>query len=68
MSRAATNTATSSARRTDSARTRRAAISAGRRGEHRRDHDRDDGPPVVGLGDHVPEFLRRPVKVPTESE
>ena len=36
--------------------------------DHRRDHDRDDGPPVIGLGDHVPEFLRRPVKVPTESE
>ncbi|CAN5302467.1 DEAD/DEAH box helicase [soil metagenome] len=39
-----------------------------RRDEHRRrDHhrDRDDGPPVVGLGDHVPDFLRRPVKVPT---
>ena len=30
----------------------------------RRDHrDRDDGPPVVGLGDHVPSFLLRPVKV-----
>ena len=40
-----------------------------RRDENRhRDHhrDRDDGPPVVGLGDHVPEFLRRPVKVPSE--
>ena len=36
--------------------------------DHRRDHDRDDGPPVIGLGDHVPEFLRRPIKVPTESE
>ena len=31
-----------------------------------RNRDRDDGPPVVGLGDHVPEFLRRPVKVPSE--
>jgi len=29
-------------------------------------HD-DDGRPVTGLGDHVPEFLRRPVKVPSES-
>ena len=39
------------------------------RNEPRRDHrrDRDDGPPVVGLGDHVPEFLRRPTKVPSES-
>ncbi len=34
----------------------------GRRGE------RDDGPPVVGLGDHVPDFLLRPVKVPSESD
>jgi superfamily II DNA/RNA helicase len=33
----------------------------------RRDHD-DDGPTVVGLGDHVPEFLRRAVKIPTDSE
>jgi superfamily II DNA/RNA helicase len=31
--------------------------------DHR--HDRDDGPPVVGLGDHVPDFLRKPVKVPS---
>ncbi len=37
----------------------------GRRDHHR---DRDDGPKVVGLGDHVPEFLRRPVKVPTSSD
>ena len=28
--------------------------------QHRR--DRDDGPPVVGLGDHMPDFLKRPVK------
>jgi superfamily II DNA/RNA helicase len=26
-------------------------------------HDRDDGPPVVGLGDHVPQFLLRPVRI-----
>jgi superfamily II DNA/RNA helicase len=41
-----------------------------RRDEHRREHhrDRDDGPKVIGLGDHMPEFLRRPVKLPTESE
>jgi superfamily II DNA/RNA helicase len=41
----------------------------GRGRDNRRDRhrDRDDGPPVVGLGDHVPEFLRRPVKIPTET-
>ena len=41
-----------------------------RRDDHRREHhrDRDDGPKVIGLGDHMPEFLRRPVKLPTESE
>jgi superfamily II DNA/RNA helicase len=39
------------------------------RNDHRRDRrDRDDGPPVVGLGDHMPDFLRRPVKLPTETE
>ncbi len=26
-----------------------------------------EAPPVVGLGDHVPEFLLRPVKVPSQS-
>ena len=36
--------------------------------DHRRDHDRDDGPRVIGLGDHVPDFLRRAVKIPTSSE
>ncbi|BBE70574.1 DEAD/DEAH box helicase [Oharaeibacter diazotrophicus] len=30
------------------------------RGRHHRDHD--DGPAVVGLGDHVPAFLLRPVR------
>jgi superfamily II DNA/RNA helicase len=40
-----------------------------RSGHMRRDQDRrhrrdsDDGPAVVGLGDHVPAFLLRPVKV-----
>jgi superfamily II DNA/RNA helicase len=37
----------------------------GRRGgrdDRRRREDRDDGPPVVGLGDHVPAFLLRPVR------
>ena len=36
------------------------------RGNDRNDRpqrrDRDDGPPVVGLGDHMPDFLKRPVK------
>jgi superfamily II DNA/RNA helicase len=36
-------------------------------GRHDRHRDRDDSPKVVGLGDHMPEFLRRPVKIPTES-
>ncbi|MEZ5775296.1 MAG: DEAD/DEAH box helicase [Hyphomicrobiaceae bacterium] len=37
------------------------------RGERRRDRrDRDDGPGVVGLGDHVPDFLKRPVKPKAE--
>ncbi|MEF3368045.1 DEAD/DEAH box helicase, partial [Methylocystis sp. 9N] len=32
------------------------------RGERRpRRHHEDDGPPVIGLGDHVPSFLLRPV-------
>jgi superfamily II DNA/RNA helicase len=31
--------------------------------KRRRDHDRDDGPPVKGLGDHVPQFLLRPVRI-----
>ncbi|MGQ4272649.1 DEAD/DEAH box helicase [Terrihabitans sp. B22-R8] len=29
----------------------------------RRSDDREDGPPVVGLGDHVPQFLLRPVRI-----
>ena len=29
-----------------------------------RSHDRDDDRPVVGLGDHVPAFILRPVKLP----
>jgi superfamily II DNA/RNA helicase len=38
-------------------------------GNRRRSRDNhDDGPAVVGLGDHVPEFLRRAVKIPTTSE
>jgi superfamily II DNA/RNA helicase len=36
------------------------------RRDRRRDHD--DGPPVVGLGDHMPDFLRRSVKIPSETE
>jgi hypothetical protein len=34
-----------------------------RNGERRRYRDEDDGPPVVGLGDHVPSFLLRPVVI-----
>lgn len=30
---------------------------------HRRDHDDDDGPKVKGLGDHVPAFMLRPVRL-----
>ena len=37
-----------------------AAPTAERR-ERRPRHHEDDGPPVVGLGDHVPSFLLRPV-------
>jgi superfamily II DNA/RNA helicase len=38
--------------------------------DQRRDRrqDRDDGPPVVGLGDHMPDFLRRSVKIPSETD
>jgi superfamily II DNA/RNA helicase len=37
------------------------------RDQHRHDRDRqhDNDKPVVGLGDHVPEFLRRPVRLPS---
>jgi superfamily II DNA/RNA helicase len=38
----------------------------GERRPHRRDHDDDS--PVVGLGDHVPAFLLRPVKAPPAPE
>jgi superfamily II DNA/RNA helicase len=40
-----------------------------RRDDHRRDRrprdDQRDDAPVIGLGDHVPAFLLRPVKVPS---
>lgn len=39
----------------------RAPVRAGDRARPRR--DTDDGPSVVGLGDHVPAFLLRPVRV-----
>ena len=40
----------------------------GRRENVRRPRHREDADaPVIGLGDHVPEFLRRPVKVPSGS-
>ena len=43
------------------------------RGDRRRYRDDDDGPPVVGFGDHLPSFLTRavvikPRKAETESE
>jgi hypothetical protein len=34
---------------------------AGERRDRRPRSIEDDGPPVVGLGDHVPSFLLRPV-------
>jgi superfamily II DNA/RNA helicase len=34
----------------------------------RRRDEHDDGPPVIGLGDHMPDFLRRSVKVPSSSD
>jgi hypothetical protein len=37
-----------------------AAPAAERRERQPRRHE-DEGPPVVGLGDHVPSFLLRPV-------
>jgi superfamily II DNA/RNA helicase len=40
-----------------------------RRDDHRRGRQRDDErdeAPVIGLGDHVPAFLLRPTKVPSE--
>ncbi len=33
--------------------------------QQRRDRDRDDGERVIGLGDHVPQFLLRPVRAPS---
>jgi superfamily II DNA/RNA helicase len=38
----------------------------GRERSRDRGRDRENGPPVIGLGDHVPAFLQRPVKVPSE--
>jgi superfamily II DNA/RNA helicase len=41
------------------------------RHETRRDRRRDehdDGPPVIGLGDHMPDFLRRSVKIPSGTD
>ncbi|MBX9759559.1 MAG: DEAD/DEAH box helicase, partial [Beijerinckiaceae bacterium] len=36
--------------------------------QRRRYRDDDLGPPVVGMGDHVPSFLLRPVKVKAPAE
>jgi superfamily II DNA/RNA helicase len=38
----------------------------GRRGGRGRGYDRDDDTPVIGLGDHVPAFLLKPVQLPTK--
>src|SRR5690606_26739274 len=43
----------------------RASSEPRRRREHDRRRDHDDVP-VIGLGDHVPSFLLRPVRVPSE--
>jgi superfamily II DNA/RNA helicase len=32
---------------------------------HRDRSRREGGPPVIGMGDHMPDFLRRPVKIPS---
>jgi len=42
---------------------RRQGNEAPQRGRGRRE-DRDDGPAVVGMGDHVPQFMLRPVRLP----
>ncbi|HCX69426.1 MAG TPA: RNA helicase, partial [Rhodobiaceae bacterium] len=41
--------------------TKKAEEKSGRRNRGR---DKDDDEPVVGLGDHVPAFILRPVKLP----
>ncbi len=46
----------------DSRPERPARPARGDRGDRPHRRDRDDGPPVVGLGDHMPDFLKRPVK------
>ena len=37
----------------------------GHRHERRDRHDRDDDTPMVAFGDHMPDFLRKPVKLPS---
>jgi superfamily II DNA/RNA helicase len=37
----------------------------GRRHEPRERHERDDDTPMVAFGDHMPDFLRKPVKLPS---
>ncbi len=49
----------------------RGASSSDRRGNRRGDRrrrDEDDDPPVIGLGDHVPAFLLRSVRLPSSSK
>ena len=45
----------------DTARSPRTSAGDDRRSRRPRDRYEDDGPPVIGLGDHVPSFLLRPV-------
>jgi superfamily II DNA/RNA helicase len=46
---------------------KRGGKSSGRGRDRRSNEDRDDRP-VVGLGDHVPQFLLRPVRAPSEAD
>ena len=46
--------------------TRQRPVADERRQRLPRRHFEDDGPPVIGLGDHVPSFLLRPVTLKSE--
>lgn len=50
-----------SPRRPDAEPVRARPVSDERRDRRPRRHHEDDGPPVIGLGDHIPSFLLRPV-------
>ena len=45
-----------------------ARADAGRGGEHRRHRHEEDDEVVIGLGDHVPSFLLRPVRIKASSD